>query len=218
MLISRKRPHCCNPPDLLLDDLILERVKCFKYLGVILTSDFSWSSQVESICTKSRKLLGFLHRRFYKHAEPSALLQLYHSLVRPHLEYASDVWDPHLQRDIQLIKNVQKFGLRICSKQWDLRYDKLLSNFSLPNLQARRLHHKLCTMFRIVHNLISFPSSIFVPRPSRCWSNVFFQPFAHTNWFLHSFVPSTISSWNLLPANVTNAPNLPAFKALYTCG
>jgi len=32
----------------------------------------------------------------------------------------------------QLIENVQKFGLRICSKQWDLGYDELLSNFSVP--------------------------------------------------------------------------------------
>jgi len=33
---------------------------------------------------------------------------------------------------------------------------------------------------------------------------------------LHSFVPSTIPSWNSLPHNVTNAPTLPAFKALST--
>jgi len=210
MLISCKRQGCWDPPDLLLDDLILERVECFKYWGVILTSDLSWSSHIESICTKSQKLLGLLYCRFYKHAETSALLQLYHSLVRPHLEYASDV----TYRDIQLNENVQKFGLRICSKQWDL---ELLSNFSVPNLQSRQLHHKLCTMFKIIHNLISFPSSVFVPRPSRCRSNVFFQPFAHSNCFLHSFVPCTISSWNSLPTNVINALTLPAFKALYTC-
>ena len=99
----------------------------------------------------------------------------------------------------QLIENVQKFGLRICSKQWDLGYDELWSNFSVPIAFSRinlQLHHKLCTIFKIVHNLISFPSSVF---PSRCWSNVYFQPFAHTNCFLHSFVPSTISSWNSLP-------------------
>ena len=53
MLISHKRQRCCDLPDLLLDDLILERVECFKYLGVIVTSDLSWSSHVESICTKS---------------------------------------------------------------------------------------------------------------------------------------------------------------------
>ena len=66
-----------------------------------------------------------------------------------------------------------------CSKQWDLGYDKLLSNLSAPKLQS----HRLCKMFKILHNLISFPSSVFVPRPSRCWSNVIFQPFAHTNCF-----------------------------------
>ena len=157
--------------------------------------------------------MGLLYRRFYKHAEPSALLQLYHSLVRPHLKYASDVWDPLTYKETySSLKMCKKFGLRICSKQWDLGYDE-----SVPNLQSHWVHHKLCTMFKIVHNLISFPPSVFVPRPSRCRSNVYFQPFARTNCFLHSFVPSTISSWNSLPTNVTNALTLPAFKALYTC-
>ena len=46
----------------------------------------SWSNLMTSICTytKARKLLGLLYHRFYKHAEPSALFQLYLSLVRPH--------------------------------------------------------------------------------------------------------------------------------------
>ena len=97
-----------------------------------------------------------------QHAEPPALLQLYPSLVRPHLEYASDVWDPHLVKDKTLIENVQKFGLRICAKQWDLGYNELLSNFAVSTLQSRRLEHKLSTvtMFKIVHNLIIFPPSI----------------------------------------------------------
>ena len=43
-------------------------------------------------------------------------------MLRAHLEYASDVWDPHLLKDKTLIENVQKFGLRICAKQWDLGY------------------------------------------------------------------------------------------------
>ena len=142
MLISCKRQGGYDPPlTSCLKTWSLRGLNLFKYLGVILTSDLSWSSHVESICTKLWKLLRLLYRRFYRHAEPSALLQLYQSLVRPHLEYASDVWDPHLQRDIQLIENVQKFGLRICSKQWDLGYDELLSNFSVPNLQSQALYN-----------------------------------------------------------------------------
>jgi len=51
-------------------------------------------------------LLGLLYHRFGKHAEPSALFQLYLSLARPHLEYASDAWDPHLQKEIALIEKL----------------------------------------------------------------------------------------------------------------
>ena len=133
-------------------------------------------------------------------------------MVRPHLEYASDVWDPHLLKDKTLIENVQKFGLRICAKQWDLGYNELLSNFAASMLQSRRLEHKLSTMFKIVHNLTVFPPSIFVPCQSRTGSNAYLQPFAHTNSFLHSFVPSTISLWNSLPSNITSTLTLPTFK------
>ena len=157
MLISCRRQYHCDPPKLLLDNFSLERVEYFKYLGILLNSDLSWSNHITSICTKAHKLLGLLYCRFYKHAEPSALFQLYLSLVRPHLEYASDVWDPHLQKDITLIENVQKFGLRICAKQWDLGYDELPSKFDVCTLQTCQLEHKLSTMFKIVRNLISFP-------------------------------------------------------------
>ena len=130
-------------------------------------------------------------------------------MVRPHLEY---VWDPHLLKDKTLIENVQKFGLRICTKQWDLGYNELLSNFAASMLQSRRLEHKLSTMFKIVHNLTVFPPSIFVPCQSRTGSNAYLQPFAHTNSFLHSFVPSTSSLWNSLPSNITSTLTLPTFK------
>jgi len=144
-------------PDLFLDNVSLERVQYFKYLGILLAADLSWTHHIEAVCTKARKLLGLLYRRFYEHADPSALRQLYLSLVRPHLEYGCHVWDPNLQKDKRLLESVQKFALRICAKQWDLGYDELMMNFNVPSLQNRRLYHKLCTMYKIVHDLISFP-------------------------------------------------------------
>ena len=155
MVISCRRQGYCHPPDLLLDDSCLERVESFKYLGILLSSDLSWSKHIESICTKIHKLLGLLYCKFYKHAEPPALFQLYLSLVRPHLEYASDVLDPHL------LKDKTKCTKMICTKQWNLGYNELLSNFAVSTLQFRRLEHKLSTMCKIVHNLIIFSPSIF---------------------------------------------------------
>ena len=52
-------------------------------------------------------------------ADTSTLKQLYVSNIRPHLEYACQVWDPYQQKGIDLLESVQKFALHICSKQWD---------------------------------------------------------------------------------------------------
>ena len=90
-----------------------------------------------------------------------SLLQLYVSLVRPHLEYASPVWNPYLQKNINPLENVQKFALRMCSKRWDQAYSQLLQLFDITKLSERRLYLDLCTKFKIVHGLFHFPSGIF---------------------------------------------------------
>ena len=57
-----------------------------------------------------RKILGLLYRRFYNNAPGSAILQLYISLVRLHLDYASAIWSPYLSKDKTKLENVQKFA------------------------------------------------------------------------------------------------------------
>ena len=67
-------------------------------------------------------------------------------------EYASQVWDPHLQKDIDQLECVQKFALRMCAKQWDLGYAELLNCFKVPSLRDRRNCLSLCTMYKVVHD------------------------------------------------------------------
>ena len=94
MLISRKRIHLKVPP-LLVNSHTLKQVECFKYLGLLLTSNLSCSPHIETACSKARKLLGMIYRHFSEHSSPDTQLHLYKSMVRPHLEYASQVWDPY---------------------------------------------------------------------------------------------------------------------------
>ena len=147
MHISRKR----NP--ILLGITNLKGIKMFKYLGVLISCDLSWSLHVDNnyiICSKTRKIIGLLYRQFYHHANKLTLLKHVVSLVRPHTEYAASVWNPHLQRDIQQLENVQKFGLRVCTKLWQSDYSELLELTGVPSLASRRLYSCLCCVYKII--------------------------------------------------------------------
>ena len=85
MVITRSRTHQC--PQLFLAGQPLECVQSYKYLGVIITSNLSWLEHIQSICNKSRKLVGLLYRQFYLNADSDTLRQFYLSCIRPHLEY-----------------------------------------------------------------------------------------------------------------------------------
>jgi len=39
-------------------------------------------------------------------------------MIRPHLEYASPVWNPHMHKDIKLLENVEKFAIQMITKRW----------------------------------------------------------------------------------------------------
>ena len=61
-MLSRKR-NLNYPPQFLLNKVLLEQVETCKYLGVLISSDLSWSKHVHSICAKGKKLIGLLYRR-----------------------------------------------------------------------------------------------------------------------------------------------------------
>ena len=111
---------------------------------------------------RAKKLLGLLYRKFYGCSNTGTLLQLYISLVLPHLEFACPVWAPHVAKGINAIENVQEFTCRMATHKWNLAYDDLLSLTELPTLERRRLELKLGQLFKIVHNLCCcfFPEDI----------------------------------------------------------
>ena len=217
MLISRKRLNMITPPQIILNGVVLDRVQSYKYLGITLTSNLSWSPHISVCCNKTRKLIGLLYRRFYQHASSSTLLKLYCSFIRPHLEYGSIVWNPSLKGEIDQLEKVQKFALRVCLKSWDANYEDLLSTSNLPSLQKRRMLASLCHLFKISRGLTDFHDAPLQQQVhsyntrSSC-KQMFSLPKCRTNSYQHSYFPNIISVWNSLPSEVTECNSVHTFK------
>ena len=97
MLISRSHSHQLNFV-IFWNGKQLDQVKHFKYLGLWISDDLSWSYHVEAVCSKARCMLGFIYRFFSPHCDANTILSLYRAHVPPILDYASVVWDPHLRK------------------------------------------------------------------------------------------------------------------------
>ena len=111
MVISRKKQPIVSLTPILICGNAVERVNSFKYLGVWITKDLTWSRHVTEICTNARRVVSLIYRQYYQYFTPETLNQLYVSFVRLHLKYAAPVWDPHLLKDVDKQEKVQKFAL-----------------------------------------------------------------------------------------------------------
>ena len=215
MIISRKKQPSIPGSPLTVNHSQLDRVSSYKYLGVWLTSSLNWSMQVASVCKRARQEIGIIYRRFYRHTNCSTLLKLYLAFVRPHLEYAAPVWDPHQLGHIHSIERVQKFALKVCSKRWNEDYDHLCNLFNLPTLSDRRRYLKLCFLYQIIHSSHESP----IVRRSMPTQNLrnhspflYHRPAAHTNAYYYSFFPHSVALWNSLPPSVHASNSLSSFK------
>ena len=71
--------------------------------------------------------------------------------VRPVLEYASNVWSPHvIRKDIKLVESVQKRFTKRLPNMCHVDYGERLKILGLEALELRRLQFDLVSVYRIL--------------------------------------------------------------------
>ena len=207
-----------NFPPISVSGSILERVFSYKYLGIILRYNMSWSSHINTILRRSRKLLGLIYRQCSVLLTPSYPYIL--PLSAPVLEYGSIIWDHKSTSLISSLEKVQHFALKIASKSWSSSYESLLSKFHLPTLHLRLTKAKLIQFFKLHHNISHSLNNppLTLSYPIRCTRSSSLHNFSElrcrTTAYLHSFYPSAIKQWNSLPEEAKSTDSLSLFKFL----
>ena len=130
MSINQKSTHFYQ-----LDGHILQQVPDNPYLGVTLSEDLKWNSNINKISNKANSTLGFLKRNM-KHCPQDSRRTAYLSLVRSNLEYSSLVWDPYLQKDIGKLEKVRRRAARFITGDYISRDEgcvsQMLARLNLP--------------------------------------------------------------------------------------
>ena len=190
----------------------IKEVPSTKYLGVTIDNKLTFNDHIQTITNKANQINAFIYRNL-RHCPSTVKCNCYRSMVRPVLEYASSVWDPHTLNNINRIEAVQRRAARFCLNEFSSysSVTNMLSTLNLPPLQQRRERAKLIMMYKIINDLIDIPKEYFTPNDSRLRKGYYRQLTTNIDSYKFSFFPSAIKLWNPLPPYIINSPSLDNF-------
>jgi hypothetical protein len=209
-------------------DLIEENQ--YKYLGVILDEKLDWNQHIAKVVKKSKQTLNFVLRNL-RGTNIKVKEQAYKTLVRPNLEYADKVWDPHTQIQKNELENIQSIMVRRITgnsrrldehedgtKTWNgVSVTQLKKDINLELLEDRRKKSRLTAMYRIVNNhpgWEEFSSNIkkgrYIARKDHSQKlEIIGQS---SDYAKFSFMHRTSVDWNKLTEVAVNQVNVKKFK------
>ena len=144
--------------DYYIDNIQIERKNNVKDLGVHFQTNFRFNTHYCDITNRAYRMLGFVIRNS-KNFRIDTIIRLYNALVRPHVEYASNIWSPTADTNINLIEKVQKRFLRYLyvkennAYPYMISYRTLLETFKFQTLNFRRKAQATMFVYYLVNSI-----------------------------------------------------------------
>jgi len=183
-------------------------------LGVILSSDLSFSKHINQQYSKARGRSAIILKCFQSR-DSQLLFRAFTVYVRPILEYCCNVWSPYRLGDIRKLESVQRQFTKKLGGLKDLAYSDRLKCLKADSLEMRRVKFDLSMYYNILHETVHFPSqTIFQVRDIRTRSNglTLYKERLYCNSERYIFRNRQINIWNSLPQNVVSSDSLFLFN------
>ena len=196
-------------------DTPITRVEEERDLGILFTPNLKFDKHISNIIRKANNLIGVIKRSF-SCLDPPMFQTLYTTLIRPHLEYASVIWNPCQLGNARSIEKIQRRATRIVPQLRNIPYHDRLNALDLPSLLYRRRFLDMVMVYKIIHGLDGAPfDDFFSYHNISTRSNGFklYKHFSRLNVRKFSFSQRVINDWNNLPMEVVQTSNVILFKA-----
>ena len=194
----------------------LEQVTEEKDLGVTFCETLKFDKHILNCVNKTNKTLGIVKRSF-TYMDKNMFMQLYKALIRPHIEYATVVWNPYLKKNIFLIENVQRRATKLVSGICHLSYEERLRNLGLPTLNYRRCRTDMIQVYKILNKIESIPVDKFFTLAdgtrTRRHKHKLVKGHNRTRHRACMFSQRVINPWNNLPSSCVESDSVNSFKS-----
>ena len=196
----------------------LQAVTEEKDLGVIFKNNLKAEEQCAVATKKANRILGLIKRTITSRSK-KIIIQLYKSLIRPHLDYCGTAWRPYLAKDINKLEGIQRRLTKIIAECKDKEYCERLKEVHLTTLETRRTRADLIQTFRLMKGidkveLTNFFNMNISERSSTLRGNtlkIVKKRFDKTV-AKFSFKNRVVNDWNNLPDDIVQSEGINTFK------
>lgn len=207
---------CRNPKQVyFVNNTTLDAADHTRDLGIVLDSSLSFSNHVDTVVSKAQRLSGLVYRTF-RCRRPEVLMPVYKSLIRPLVEYATPLWNPHSVRNVAAVERIQRRFTKRISGMSDRSYEDRIRHLKLPTLSQRRTYFDLVCLYKILNGLLETQCK-FALRLSQKGSRGHVQQLQKLSCSQDCrkffFRLRVVNHWNALPTEVVNSTTLETFKS-----
>ena len=137
-------------------------------------------------------------------------------LVRPKLEYASPIWNPHTSSQIIHLERIQHYAYAARCGANDHRRttspSTLVLTLNWQTVERRRIIKQAMTFYKILNNIINIsPTTGLLTRSHN--RHHYIVPRSRLNTVVYSFYPRAIRTWNTITKEITEITQPESFQA-----
>ena len=193
-------------------------VNNFKFLGIIIDSNLSFSNHYQNICNKTSRSSSVLSKLGSYVPQP-ILRKLYQTMIYPHLNYGIEIWGNSCKTGIKRLQRIQNKCIKIISST--NTYEP--SDYASLKLMSFKHIHEYFSLIRFfkyykLNESLNFKTKIENHQTNHSYNTRHSMalnlncPNLRLSKLKTSFLYNSIKFWNKIPSDIKSAQNLNLFK------
>ena len=200
----KKPPH----PAIHFNNLPISLKPSTKHLGMILDEKLNFNAHIDEKICKANKGIGLI-KKMSLDLPRKTLIDIYKSLVRPHLDYGDVIYDqPNNKNFVNKLESIQyNAALAITGAIKGTSKERLFGELGFESLSKRRWYRRMCMFWKIVNNTAPLYLTKLLPNKQYSRTQVgktFIIASLGTQIIMQTLFFLIYRSWNVLDSKTKN--------------